>query len=420
LYDRWQKKIIQKSLSTRRVLVLSGSRQCGKTTLTHSLGINNDIYRTLDNKEFLESAKDDPLGFIRHQDTLMVIDEIQKAPELLSAIKMDVDQNQSYGRFLLTGSANIRSLPRATESLAGRVQNIRLRPLALGEIYASSPLFLENAFQEKFHTFSSAKENCPLYSKNDYIELALKGGYPEVLRLASFRDMQKWHRDYVNALIERDLRDIINIRRKDSMVKLLECLAAWSSKFIDLSQIGADLSIQRPTIEAYINALETLYLVERLPSWTKTDYGRVGRKDKLFMSDTGLMSSILHWSMEKIQFNGDMNGKLIETFVFNQLSSIIDAQDQTYQLYHYRDRLNREIDFLVENENGDYLGIEVKAGTSISAESFKHLKWFRDTLSTNNRFIGIILYTGETVLRFGEGMWAVPISALWVQSQLAF
>lgn len=409
IYRRWIKESIHAALGMRRVILLSGSRQCGKTTLSRSLDIENVIYRTLDDKELLNSAIEDPQGFVDHENNLMIIDEIQKTPELLSAIKKDVDDNQTYGRFLLTGSANIRSLPSVKESLAGRVQNIRLRTLGLGEIHGTSPLFLKHAFEEKFYPHKAPGS----YNKNDYIELALKGGYPEALRLDSLRARQSWHKDYINALIERDLKDIINIRRKDSMHKLLGCLAAWSSKFMDLAQIGSGLSITRPTLESYVNALETLYLTERLTPWMKTDYDRVARKDKFFMSDTGLMSSILNWSLEKVQFNGDANGKLIETFVFNQLSAIIEAQEQTYEFYHYRDRLKREIDFLIQNEQGDYLGIEVKAGTNVNMKSFQHLQWFKKNMLSCNNFVGIVLYTGEHVLRFGERMWAVPISALW-------
>ena len=409
IYKRWRKKSIHTSLEMRRVILLSGPRQCGKTTLSRSLNVEGSIYRTLDDKELLNSAIEDPQGFVDHKNTLMIIDEIQKTPELLSAIKKDVDENQTYGRFLLTGSANIRSLPNVKESLAGRVHNIRLRTLGLGEIYGTPPLFLKNAFEEKFFPHKSPNS----YKKNDYIELALKGGYPEALRLESLRSRQSWHKDYINSLIERDLKDIINIRRKDSMHKLLGCLAAWSSKFMDLAQIGSGLSITRPTLESYVNALETLYLTERLNPWTKTDYDRVARKDKFFMSDTGLMSSILNWSLEKVQFNGDANGKLIETFVFNQLSTIIDAQEEDYEIYHYRDRLKREIDFLIQNEDGDYLGIEVKAGTNVNMSSFQHLQWFKNNMLGSTKFVGVVLYAGENILRFGERMWAVPISALW-------
>lgn len=416
-YNRWQKNLIEKALKVRRVLVLSGPRQCGKTTLSKSLSDSDIIYRSLDEKSYLETAKEDPHGFVMNKGKLMVIDEVQRAPDLLKAVKQAVDIDNRPGQFLLTGSANIMSLPGVNESLAGRVTSLRLRPLSLGEVHNNPPCFIENALEEKFYTHQADEEIknkiTPYYTKEKYIELAFKGGYPEVQLLKRGQDVHWWYKDYINSLMERDLKDIINIRRKDSMLKLLECLAAWSSKFMDLSQIGSALSIQRPTIETYINALEVLYLVERVRPWTKTDYDRVGKKDKLFMTDTGLMTSILKWNKEKVFFEGDMNGKLLETFVFNQLSSIIDTEPYRYELFHYRDRLNREIDFVIEDEGGSLLGIEVKAGSSLSMNSFKHLKWFKENMGHNKRFVGVVLYAGKEVLRFGEKMWAVPINSLW-------
>ncbi len=240
-YPRWQAESLKKALSKRRVLILAGPRQCGKTTLVKTMSDSQTLYHTLDDPQLLSAAQSDPRGFIRHGDGLMVIDEVQRAPILLQAIKQDVDENQKNGRFLLTGSANIQSLPGVTESLAGRVTKIRLRPLALGEIHGVQPHFLEQAFQHQFH--SAQKED-----KDHYISEAFYGGYPEARRLDHEKDLRQWYKDYINALIERDLKDIANIRRKDSMVKLIEVLAAWSSKFMNIASICTELSIQRPTV----------------------------------------------------------------------------------------------------------------------------------------------------------------------------
>ncbi len=340
----------------------------------------------------------------------MIIDEIQKALPLLQAIKQNVDENQNVGRFLLTGSANIQTLPGVNESLAGRVRKIRLRPLTQGEIIGTTPNFLSWAFTQKFPT---------TYDKNNkdfYLELALKGGYPEPVQFSQLKISHQWYKDYFDAIIERDLQDIINIKRQDSMKELFSILAAWSSKAMDISAIASGLSLARQTVNTYINALESLYLVEKLSIWPKTDYDRVHKKYKLFMTDTGLMSAILKWNYDKVRLNGDLNGKLLETFVFNQLNAHIDAlalQYQSFNLFHYRDRAKREIDFIIENDEQDILGIEVKAGSAVSADSFKHLRWFRDNMAKEKNFIGVVLYTGDQLASFGQGMWAVPISSLW-------
>lgn len=197
------------------------------------------------------------------------------------------------------------------------------------------------------------------------------------------------------------------------MKMLVDILAAWSGKYMDSSAIGAGLSIRRPTMEAYINALESLFIIEKVPPWTRTDYERVGKQAKLFMLDSGLMASLLRWNIDQIEFDADRSGKLIETFVHNELAAQIDASNGKYELFHYRDREQREIDFLIEREDNALLGIEVKAGSAVNQSDFKHLKWFRDNIAKDRPFTGIVLYSGEMVGSVGENLWVVPFGALW-------
>ncbi|MEX1196408.1 MAG: ATP-binding protein [Pseudohongiellaceae bacterium] len=412
ILPRWQETAVRQTLSRRRVLVLSGARQTGKTTLAQHLSGSRTEYRTLDDFTLLEAARSDPQTFVAHDDNLLIIDEIQRAPELLQAIKAEVDRDRTPGRFLLTGSANIRELPGVNESLAGRVRTLRLRPLAAREVARRSPDFLEAVMTDNRERLSrNASLDVPC-DKELCIRDALRGGYPEALQFGDLRDTQDWHRDYLAALLERDMRDVANIRRQDALRTLLRCLAAWSSRYMDITGIGRGLSIRRPTIETYITALETLYLVERVRPWLKTDYERIGKKDKLYFTDTGLMASCLDWRPEDVMFDGDKNGKLLETRVFTQLAAIIDAQPVPPVLYHYRDRQKREVDFVVELPDGACIGIEVKAGSVVKDSSFQHLRWFRDNLVGNRPFIGIVLYTGNHVMSFGDNLRAVPLCAL--------
>lgn len=412
MYKRWQQLKIEDALNARRVLLLSGPRQCGKTTLVESYAKQHTIYRTLDDFSLLEAAKIDPHGFVTHDNELMIIDEIQRCPELLQAIKMDVDKNKSMGRFLLTGSANIQSLPSVTESLAGRVRHLRLRPLTQGEIEGNDSKFLSSVFDNKLDMQSCFNKKESL-TKADYLDMALNGGYPEPLTLNKHQHKKEWFNDYLESLMQKDLKDIINIRRIDALRKLLQILAAWSSRLIDFSAIGSGLSISKLSLTSYVGSLEMLYLIERVPPWTKTMYDRVGKKEKLFMTDTGMLGHLLNWNREKIHLDAAASGLLIETFVFTQLAALIDAQSQPYQLSHYRDKDKREIDFIIENRDGDIVGIEVKAGSSVSKDSFKHLLWFKNKFANTKSFKGIVLYTGEHALSFGEGFWALPISSLW-------
>lgn len=407
LVPRWQTTTLQHAMQTRRVLLLCGVRQCGKTTLAKQIANKNAKYLTLDNLALREIALNDPHGFVEHNGNLLIIDEIQRAPDLLSAIKLVVDENTAPGQYLLTGSANLQALPGVHESLAGRIRKIRLRPLTQGELLNAEPLFLNNAFNQ---VFPSKINNH--FNRKKMLDIAFRGGFPEIIKLDE-KERHLWHNDFIAALLERDLKDIAHITRYHAMKELINIIAAWSSKLMDISAICSGLAVGRNTVETYINALETLYLIERVPSWTRTDYERVGKQSKLYMTDSGLMSSILHWHIDQIEFDPDRSGKLLETFIFNELAAQIDTEAGKYELFHYRDREQREIDFLIEREDHALLGIEIKAGSTISTTDFKHLSWFKDNIAKKRPFLGIVLYSGQQAGKMGENLWAVPYDALW-------
>lgn len=405
LFSRWQQKKICDVLKHRRVVVIYGPRQSGKTTLAQQLRTKQDSFVSLDDSMLLTTALKDPFGFVQHVRGTMIIDEIQKAPSLLLAIKQTVDADNRPGQFLLTGSADIRTLPSITDSLAGRISHIHLRGLTVGEVYGKKSTFLTQSFKKIWPSQING------YDKAAIVELAFRGGYPEALHLSQAR-RKSWFQDYVKSLLSRDLRDIANIRRQEVMKDLLITLSAWSSKFMDTASICSKLSISRESFRSYANALMSLCLFESVPPWLRTDYERVGRKEKHFATDTGLMASLLNWRLPEVLLDSDKSGKIIETLVFNELSAQIDL-DYEYTLYHYRDRESREIDFIIENDRGELLGIEVKAGSSVSISDYKHMIWFKNNIAKENPFCGIVLYTGEHSLSLGEDMYAVPIAALW-------
>ncbi len=406
LYPRWQKTTIKQMMSERRVLMLSGPRQSGKTTLARELESDQTEYRTLDDGTLKEAAENDPQGFIKRRTKTLIIDEVQRVPSLLPAIKKTVDENTRPGQYLLTGSANIQSLPTVRESLAGRIAKIRLRPLVQGEIQKEAPNFFDAAFQQSF------SQRHTDYDRDAILEIAFRGGFPEPMTLQD-RGRRRWHTDYIDAILERDLKEIARIHRKNAMRELVNILASWSGKFMDLSAIGSGLSIQRATIESYINAIETLFLIERVYPWTKTDYARVGKQSKLFMADSGLMTSLLRWKIDQVRLDSDRSGKLVETFIYNEIMAHIDSGGGRYELFHYRDREKREIDFLVEREDNALLAIEIKAGSIVSKNDFKHMMWFQNIIVKKQEFIGIILYTGQYPASFGNNLWAIPLSFLW-------
>ncbi|MCL1956488.1 MAG: DUF4143 domain-containing protein, partial [Fibromonadales bacterium] len=227
------------------------------------------------------------------------------------------------------------------------------------------------------------------------------------------KERKDWHKDYLDTLIARDLKDIANIKRQNSLRELIRILASWSGKFMDLPPICNALGLSKPTTDSYINALEALYLFEKVAPWTKTDYDRVGRSPKTYATDTGLMTSVLGWNKKEVMLNSDRAGKLMETFAFNELAAQVDL-DSAYSLYQYRDRKSREIDFIVEREDEALIGIEVKAGQSVSKEHFASQMWFKENIIKGKKpYLGIVLYSGEHTLSYGDGMLAVPIAALF-------
>jgi len=405
---RWQTEGAREALKLRRVVVVSGARQTGKTTLSQQVIEEIGDYRSLDDTFMLDYALSDPKGFVFNNTGTMVIDEIQKAPKLIPEIKLVVDKDKRPGQFLLTGSANILTLPAIGDSLAGRVKYMRLRPLTVGETLGKKPAFLNRAFNRDFPGRING------YNKENIFELAFCGGYPEAAAIDNFQHRRDWHNDYLNTIIMRDLKDIANIRRQDDLKNLAGILASWSAKFMELSQITAALSINKITLDSYINTLVCMFMFEKVSPWLKTDYERVGKRPKFYSADTGIMTSALGWNPKDVIMNNDRSGKLMETFVFQELSAQVDLENK-YNLFQYRDRLDREIDFLVERDDGALLGIEVKAGHSVSKDDFKSQKWFEENIVKFQKpYVGIILYSGDRTVSFEENMLAVPTAALWL------
>ena len=411
--QRWQAEGVKHALKKRRVVVLTGGRQTGKTTLLNQVLDKNSVFLSLDDAGTLAFAKEDPKGFLKHSASggagTMFIDEIQKAPNLIPEIKLAVDKNKRPGQYCLTGSANIQTLPIISDSMAGRNKRIRLRPLSTGEILEKKPGFIKRAFDMDF------PRKIIGHDKEKIFELAFRGGYPEAVKLKNQKDRKEWHIDYIDDLINRDLKDLMNIRRQHELKELVLVLAGWSGKFMDVAKIGAGMSLSKQTLETYINALESLYLFDRVNPWVRTDYERVGKSAKFYANDTGFMTSILGWKKEDIMRDSDRSGKLMETFIFQELSAQIDLSSE-YNLYQYRDYKQHEVDFLIERDDGVMVGIEVKASHSVSKEDFSPQIWFKENIMRGTTpYTALVLYSGEDTLSFGEGLLAVPTAALWMK-----
>ena len=403
MINRWIIDELKHKLAYRRGVHLTGARQVGKSTLAEMVELAQARRYTFDVKKTREAAASDPYGFVKHgKGETLVIDEVQKVPELLDAIKTILDRDATKGQYLLTGSSNLHFAKAVKDSLAGRLGHIRLRPLALGEINGHAPTFLDAAFNR------SLRNSYPDLDKRDIIRTGFRGGYPETLELSE-SERRAWFREYLDDILEKDVQDITEIRKSDILRSAALWLFAHSAQFVTVDELAAKVGLSKATTENYLTTLKALFLFDRLPAWANSDYGLLGKRPKWIAADSGMMAALLKWNAEEVYLDESRNGKFVESWVYQQIAALADVAGNV-ELSHYRDNKKREIDFMAERSDGALLGIEVKAG-SVSHSDFAHLKWFAENLA-HTQFTGIVLYSGTETLRFGEGFYAVPLSAL--------
>lgn len=404
MIERWQKNQVVSALKVRRVVHLTGARQVGKTTLAKSIKLDKFKHETLDREVLCKAAQNDPAGFVeRRPGETFIIDEVQKAPQLLNEIKIRVDEDDERGQYLLTGSSNLRFAKAVRDSLAGRMRTIRLRTLAAGEISAGRGDFLERAFSGDFAGTVAG------FGKREVVHRCFCGGYPEALELPD-RDRRDWFRDYLDDILQKDVRDVTEIRKLPALRKVANWLLAHTAKFFEQNDLCSQSQLSKETAANYISALTALYLFDEVEPWTKSEYSRIGKRSKYFAADPSLAANLLGWKEDEVYLDDDKSGKIVETWVYHELAALTDSIGG-YAVTQYRDSDKREIDFLVENEAGALLGVEVKSGSNVGDSDFKHLRWFKDNLVKGD-FIGIVLHAGKETARFGNGLYAVPLGAL--------
>lgn len=383
--------------------MVTGPRQCGKTTLVR--GFTSHRYITLDDDTVLEAARGDPSGFVRGLDHA-IVDEVQRAPDILRAIKKTIDVDRRPGRFLLTGSANVLTLPQVSESLAGRMQVVNLLPLSRAEIREKRPTFLQKAMAGRV-----AKTTETLIG-DDLVNAVFTGGYPEMIRRRDRQRRRAWARGYVNAIVQRDVRDIAELEKMDQMPRLLKVLAHHSGQLTNFTQIGGQIGLDDKTTRKYVAILEQLFLVRRVEPWFRNRLKRLVKTPKLHFLDSGLLAAILGTTEERLGKDRSVFGPLLETFVFAEVTKQVDWLAETCRLYHYRDKDQDEVDIIVEGEGGDVVGIEVKAAATVTVGDFKGLRKLSAACGEDFK-LGVVLYDAEQTVPFGERMFAVPISCLW-------
>ncbi len=404
-YSRLLAPRIVEAMSDTPVVLIVGPRQAGKTTLVSHMINPETQYLTLDDELTLLSAQEDPTGLIRSLDRA-IIDEIQRAPQLLLAIKKSVDEDRRPGRFLITGSANLMALPTVADSLAGRMETLKLLPLSQGEIHQSSVNWIDSVFADNIPTIINSIVGEKL------VETVLQGGYPEAISRTTSRRRTTWYRQYVDAIIQRDIRDIANIENLDQLPRFLSALVHVAGQMCNYTQLGGRVGLDHKTAAKYIGVFEQMYLVKRVDVWANNHLKRMVKTPKLQFIDSGLLSSLANITPELVAQNRTKFGAVLESFIFSELLKLTTVSEDDYRLLYYRDHDHYEVDFVIENSAGQLVGVELKAAASVKQSDLHGLKRFKSVAKDQFKS-GIILYDGTETLPLGDALWAVPISTLW-------
>ena len=405
---------LQVALQDTPAVLINGPRQCGKTTLVQQFA-QGMSYITLDDPGMLSAAQQDPVGLLRQIDRA-VIDEVQRAPQLLLALKMSIDQDRRPVRFLLTGSANILALPQIADSLAGRMEVHTLMPLSQAELQGRPSDFLQRAQGQSWPvSHPSWVYPAVMDAKNELhagaIGNALAGGYPEMRLRPSVTRRQAWAKAYIQTVVERDVQDIAQVEHLSQIPYLLDIAAAHCGQLFNASQIGGQLMLDTRTLDKYLGVLEKLFLVQRLPAWGRNELNRLIKTPKLHFLDAGLQATLTRLTPDMLITHRERWGATLETWVYAELRKALALSDEAWYLSHYRDKDQVEVDFVLENPQRQLIGIEVKAAATVQAQDFKGLRKLQ--AQTGADFLtGIVLYDGTHALPFGPGLWAVPLAAL--------
>ena len=405
LYPRWIAPCIDEALLDTPVVLLAGPRQAGKTTLVRQYAKQGLHYLTLDDELTLLSAREDPVGMIRDLDRA-VIDEIQRAPQLLLAIKKSVDKDRRPGRFLLTGSANLMALPTVADSLAGRMETLSLLPLSQSEIENRPANWVDSIFAGDILT-----TNPPVLGR-ELVERVLRGGYPEAVARPTAKRRVAWARQYIDAIVQRDVRDVAEIDKLDQLPRFLRALAQTAGQMCNYAELGSQVGLDGKTVSRYIGIFEQMYQLKRVDVWARNRLKRIVKTPKLQFIDSGLLAMLMDISVKDVQVDKTRCGHVLESFVFSELLKHMTVADSDYRLLYYRDADKFEVDIVIENTAGELVGVEVKASATVKERDLRGLKKLAK-LAGDQFTAGVLLYDGDETMPLGSNLWAAPLSTLW-------
>lgn len=395
------------ALEDTPIVLIHGPRQCGKTTLARAAGdAAGYAYISFDDDVLRASAQTDPVGFVADLPGKAVLDEVQRVPELFTTLKAAVDRDRRPGRFILTGSANVLLLPRLADSLAGRMEILRLHPLAQAELARKQSDFLEALFGDGFKAGQQERLG------KELAERVAAGGYPAALVRTSPRRRAAWYRDYIETLVQRDVRDLARVSALDVLPRLLTLAAGQTAHLLNVADLASPFQLSRPTIRDYVTLLARVFLLEELPPWHSNRLSRLIKTPKLHLGDTGLACALLGVDGAALWADRALLGQLLETFVFQELRRQASWREEPIAFHHFRDKDGVEVDIVLESSGQRIAGVEIKSAATVTAGDFRGLRKLKE--SSGKRFTaGVVLYDGEATVPFGERLFAVPIRSLW-------
>lgn len=400
------------ALADTPAVMLVGPRQAGKSTLVQSIaaGPHPARYVSLDDLRVLEAVRRDPVGFIEGSDEPLIVDEIQRAPELLMPIKASIDRDRRPGRFILTGSAQVMLLPTVSESLAGRVELQTLWPFSQAEIEGVDGSTIELLLEDLPQLPST-----PSVGREEIVDRIARGGFPEAVARGDER-RDEWLASYLTAITQKDLRDLARIERLGEVPAVLASLATRLRAPLNKTDISSAVEIPRTSLDRYLTLLEQVFLVHRLPAWHTNRVKQITKAPKLLIVDSALTMHLLRVNRRRLVEDGSLLGTVLEGFVGMELAKQVAAGGKRASLLHMRTATGAEVDFVIVGPNGGIAAIEVKASATVRGDDFKHLTNLRDRLDPARFVRGVVLYAGGERLPFGDRLEAWPLSSLWTGS----
>ncbi len=409
LIGRLAAPLVRDALAAAPVVLLQGPRQCGKSTIARMLVEEGrlDRYLTLDDIEPLEAAKRTPDDFVAGIADRVVIDEIQRAPELLRAIKARVDRDRTPGRFLLTASANVLLLPRLSETLAGRMRIVDLWPFAQTEIQSVSSGFISACFSDEPMSPAIMPE-----SRAALMQHILGGGYPPALATSTPAQRADWFASHARTLATRTVPDIVRIEGLLELPRLMRMLATRTGTLLNAADIARGVGLPQTTLKRYLAVLQAAFVLQLVPAWTAESGRRLIRTPKLLFTDTGFASSLMQLDADRLEIEPALTGQLVETFAAMELVKLATWSHPRVALHHFRSAAGHEVDLVLEGPAGRLVGVEVKSAIRGSGDDARGLRALAE--SSGSRFHrGVVLYAGDEVRPLGKNMDLVPMSALW-------